>query len=146
MKHLAATIAVALTLGINAPAWADPTITITQPGNAKAAATAPLTYVVTNGSHDTIMLSTSGGCGSYQMPMKPAAHLSASCRATDGKSTIAATSYPAKQMLCAAHIDRESGINQTTFDSPAQGCRGVQSLNHIEIVVAPLPKLSSVRR
>jgi hypothetical protein len=136
MKHLAAAIAVALIVGISAPASAQPTITITQPGNAKSAATAPLTYLVTNSSRSSIMLSTSGGCGAFQRPMKPAARLAATCAVTDGKSTIAATTYPAKKMLCAAHITRQGGINYTTFDA-STGCRANQSLNHIEIVVTP---------
>jgi hypothetical protein len=135
MKHLNAAVA-ALIIGISVPASAEPTITITQPGNAKAAATTPLTYGVTNSSRGLIMLSTSGGCGSYQRPMKPAVHLVASCAVTDGKSTIAALTYPAKQMLCAAHISRQGGINYTTFDDTT-ACHAQQGLNHIEIVVAP---------
>ena len=137
MKNLAAAVAALLIIGISMPASADPTISITQPGNARAAAIAPLTYAVINSSHGSIMLSTSGGCGSNQRPIKPGTRFSASCPATDGKSTIAATTYPAKHMLCAAHINRQGGINYTTFD-PTTTCREQQSLNHIEIVVAPL--------
>ena len=136
MKHLTAAVAAALIIGFSATASAQPTITITQPGNAKAAAAAPLTYAIINSSRSSIMLSTSGGCGSYQQPMKPSAHLSASCDAADGKSTIAATTYPAKQMLCAAHITRQGGINYTTF-AGGTTCREQESLNHIQIVVAP---------
>jgi hypothetical protein len=135
LKHVAAAIT-ALIIGMSAPAAADPTITITQPANAKAAAAAPLTYAVINSSRSSIMLSTSGGCGFYQMPIKSAARLAASCKAADGKSTIAATTYPAKQMICAAHINRQGGINYTTFDTTPK-CHAQQSLNHIEIVVAP---------
>ena len=135
MKQLAVAMTAALIAGLSVPAGADPAVTITLPANAKAAATAPLTYVVTNRSRNAIMLSTSGGCGSYQMPMKPGAHLAASCKVTDAKSTIAATTYPAKQMLCAAHINRLNGINQTTFD-PTSACTAQQGLNHIEIVVS----------
>jgi hypothetical protein len=137
MKQRTAAIAVALIIGISAPASSEPTISITQPGNTKAAAATPLTYAVINSSHVSIMLSTSGGCGSYQRPMKPAAHLFASCSASDGKSTIAAMTYPAKQTLCAARINRQNGTNYTTFDA-TPACRGVQTLNHIEIVVSPL--------
>jgi hypothetical protein len=136
MKNLAVAVAVLLIAGISAPALADPTISITQPGNTKAAASAPLTYAIVNSSRSSVMLSTSGGCGSNQRPMKSAARLSLSCTATDGKSTIAVTTYPAKQMLCAAHITRQGGINYTTFDTTA-ACREQQSLNHIEIVVVP---------
>ena len=125
-----------LIAGISVPASSDPTISITQPGNARAAALAPLTYAVINSSHSAIMLSTSGGCGSYQRPIKPAARFSASCTAADGKSTLAATTYPAKQMLCASHITRQGGINYTTFDAKSR-CRERQSLNHIDIVVTP---------
>jgi hypothetical protein len=145
MKHLTAAIAVALIMGISAPASPEPTISITQPGNAKAAAAAPLTYAVINSSRGSIMLSTSGGCGSYQRPMKPAVRLVASCAVTDGKSTIAAMTYPAKQMLCAAHINRQGGINYTTFEDTTN-CREHLSLNHIEIVVAPLTILRAPRR
>jgi hypothetical protein len=134
MKHVTAVIAAALIIGMSVPASPEPTISITQPGNAKAAASAPLTYAVINSSHGSIMLSTSGGCGSYQRPMKPAVRLNASCAATDGKSTIAAMTYPAKHMICATHINRQGGINYTTF-SGTTACRGRQSLNHIEIVV-----------
>jgi hypothetical protein len=136
MKHLTALIVVALIIGISAPASSDPTISITQPGNTKAAATTPLTYAVINSSRGSIMLSTSGGCGAHQRPMKPAARVSGSCAAVDGKSTIAATTYPAKKMLCATHIDREGGTNYTTF-AGASACRQAQSLNHIDIVIAP---------
>ncbi len=136
MKNLVAAVAGMLVIGISMPASSDPTVTITQPGNAKAAADAPLTYAVINASRSSIMLSTSGGCGSAQRPMKPAARISASCAKTDEKSTIAATTYPAKRMLCAAHITRQGGINYTTFDATPT-CREQQSLNHIEIVVAP---------
>jgi hypothetical protein len=90
MKHLTAAVAAALIIGMSVPASSEPTITITQPGNAKAAAAAPLTYAVTNSSRGSIRLSTSGGCGSYQRQMKPAVRLVASCAVTDGKSTIAA--------------------------------------------------------
>lgn len=127
------------------PASSEPTITITQPGNAKAAAAALLTYAVTNSSRGSITLSTSGGCGSYQRQMKPAVRLVASCAVTDGKSTIAAMTYPAKQMICAAHINRQGGINYTTFDD-ATACHAQQSLNHIEIVVAPLTILRAPHR
>lgn len=82
------------------------------------------------------MLSTSGGCGSYQRPMKPAARLFASCAVTDGASTIASLTYPAKQKLCVAHINRQHGIDYTAFEG-TNACREQQSLNHIEIVVAP---------
>jgi hypothetical protein len=138
MKNLAAAVAVLLVIGISTPASPDPTISITQPGNAKAAANTPLTYVVINSSHAKILLSTSGECGSRQRVMKPAARISAGCAVTDGKSTIAAATYPAKKMLCAAHITRQGGINYTTFDATGT-CREQQSLNHIEIVVAPRP-------
>jgi hypothetical protein len=140
MKHLVAAIALVLTAGLAVPALADPTVSISQPGTSRAAATTPLTYAVINSSHGAIMLSTSGGCGSYQRPMKPAGHLYASCAPTDGKSTIAATTYPAKHTICAAHIDRRAGINYITLDS-AIACREQESLNHIEIVVAPLTVL-----
>jgi len=145
MKHLAAAIAVALIIGISAPASPDPTITITQPGTGKAAAATPLTYALINSSRATIMLSTSGGCGSYQRPMKPAARLYASCAATDRKSTIAAMTYPAKQMICAAHLNRQSGINSTTFEG-STACHERESLNHIEIVVVPLTTLRPPHR
>jgi len=135
MKHLAAAIALALIVNFPVSGSADPTVTITQPGNGKAAAAAPLAYAVINSSSGSIMLSTSGLCGSYQRPMKPAARLYASCAVTDGKSTIAATSYPAKKMLCAAHIDRLHGINSVMFDGSAT-CHARASLNHIEIVVS----------
>jgi hypothetical protein len=142
MKTLAAAMAAMLVVGIGLPASSDPTISITQPGNTKAAAATPLTYAVTNASHAAIMLSTSGGCGTYQRPMKPAARFAASCAVADGKSTIAVTTYPAKQMLCAAHITRQGGINYTTFDATAT-CRERQSLNRIEIMVAPAPMHST---
>ncbi len=145
MERFAAAAAVVLILGTGMPASSQPTITITQPGNARDAAAAPLTYAVINSSRSSIMLSTSGRCGSYQRPMKPAARLSASCAVTDGKSTIAATTYPGKQLLCAAHIDRQSGINYTTFDG-ATACHELESLNHIEIVVAPLTTLRAPHR
>jgi hypothetical protein len=77
--------------------------------------------------------------------MKPAVRLVASCAVTDGKSTIAAMTYPAKQMLCAAHINRQGGINYTTFEDTTN-CREHLSLNHIEIVVAPLTILRAPRR
>jgi hypothetical protein len=144
MKHLTAAIAAALIIGTGVPASSDPTISITQPGNAKSAAVAPLTYVVINANSGSIMLSTSGGCGSHQRPMKPAARLSSSCAATDEKSTIALMTYPAKQLLCATHINRQGGINYTTFDDAGGACRVSQSLNHIEIAVVPV--LRSPRR
>ena len=72
MKHPIAAIAATLIIGISVPASSEPTISITQPGNGKAAAAAPLTYAMINSSHGSIMLVTSGGCGSYQRPMKPA--------------------------------------------------------------------------
>jgi hypothetical protein len=145
MKHLAAAITVGLIIGTSAPALPQPTVTITQPANAKAAADAPLTYVMTNTSRGTIMLSTSGSCGSYQRPMKPAARLAANCAVADGKSTIAATTYPAKQMICAVHINRQGGINYITVD-PTTACHQRESLNHIEIVVAPLTILRAPKR
>jgi hypothetical protein len=92
-----------------------------------------------------IVLSTSGGCGSYQRQMKPTVHLVASCAVTDGKSTIAALTFPAKQMICAAHINRQGGINNIMFDDTT-ACRAQQSLNHIEIVVAPLTILRAPHR
>jgi hypothetical protein len=137
MKNLAVATAIFLVAGIGVPAGADPTISITQPGNTKAAATTPLTYVIVNSSRRQIMLATSGACGSLHRPMKPAARFSASCAVTDGKSTIALTNYPVKRNLCAAHITRQSGINYTTFDSSTTLCREQQSLNHIEIVFSP---------
>jgi hypothetical protein len=136
MKHLTAVIVAALIIGIGAPASSDPSISITQPGNTKAAATSPLTYAVINSSRGSIMLSTSGGCGSHQRPIKPRARLSGSCAAIDGMSTIAATTYPAKKMLCATHINRQGGTNYTTF-AGTSACRQAQSLNHIDIVIAP---------
>ena len=136
MKHFAIACAVALIIGSGAAASAQSTISITQPGNGKAAASAPLTYGVTNSSRGSIVLSTSGGCGSYQRSMKPAARLAASCAVTDGMSTISATSYPQKQVLCVAHITRQGGINYTTFEG-ANACRESESLNHVEVVVAP---------
>ena len=122
MNSCISAVAVALVVGIGFPASAAPA----SPG--------ALTYAVINTSRRSIMLSTSGGCGSYQRPMKPAARLYASCAATDGKSTIAAMTYPAKKPICAAHISRRGGINYTTFDGTAT-CRERQSLNHIEITV-----------
>jgi hypothetical protein len=91
------------------------------------------------------MLATSGGCGTYPRPMKPAARLFASCAVTDAKSTIAAMTYPAKQLLCAAHINRQGGINYTTFEGTT-ACSEHESLNHIEIVVAPLTILRTPHR
>jgi hypothetical protein len=135
MKHLTAAIAAALLLASGVPASAQSTISITQPATGKAAAATPLAYAVTNGSRASIMLSTSGGCGSYQRPMKPAARLAATCAVADGKSTIAATTYPGKKMLCAAHITRQGGINYTTF-AGSSTCSANQSLNRIEILVS----------
>ena len=48
--------------------------------------------------------------------------------------------YPAKHTICAAYINRQGGINYTTFEG-ATACRERESLNHIEIVVAPLTTL-----
>jgi hypothetical protein len=137
MKHLTAVIVAALVAGVSAPASSDPAISITQPGNTKAAATTPLTYAVINSSRASVMLSTSGGCGVHQLPIKRAARLGGNCVAVDGKSTIAVTTYPAKKMLCATHIDREGGTNYTTFAGGTGACRQSQSLNHIDIVIAP---------
>jgi hypothetical protein len=136
MKHLILVIAAALIVGMSVPASPEPTISITQPANAQSAAAAPLTYTVINSSRGPIMLSINGGCGSYQRPLKPSARFGASCAATDGKSTIAMMTYPAKQMLCANHVNRQNGINFTTFEGTT-ACHVRQSLNHIEIVVAP---------
>jgi hypothetical protein len=134
LKHPIA-VSAALIIGMSVPASADPAATIIQPPNTKAAATAPLTYGVINASRLSIMLSTSGGCGFFQRPMKPAAHLYASCAVADGNSTIAATTYPAMQQICAAHVTRQNGINAITFEGSTT-CRELQSLNHIEITVA----------
>jgi hypothetical protein len=145
MKLLTAAIAAALIAGIGGPALADPTISITQTGNTKAAAAAPLTFVTINSSRGSIVLTASGGCGASARQMKPAARIIGSCPATDGKSTIAAMTYPAKQVLCVAHINRQAGINYTTFESTTN-CRERESLNHIEIVVAPLGILRAPHR
>lgn len=99
------------------------------------AAEAPvMTYAVIDSGKVPIMLSTSGTCGVYQRPMKAAQKLYASCNASDGKATIAATSYPAKKLLCAAHITRQGGIDYVTFTgTPA--CHTSESLHHIDLVV-----------
>ena len=121
MKHIAGVFA-AVVLAAGAPALAAP---------------APvMTYAVIDAGKAPIMLSTTGGCGGYLRPMKAAAKLYASCSANDGKSTIAAMSYPAKKMLCALHVTRHGGIDYMTF-SGSPTCRSRESLHHIDIVVTP---------
>jgi hypothetical protein len=125
MKHAA--LVAALVLAGASPALAAP---------------APvMTYAVIDAGKAPIMLSTTGGCGVYQRPMKAAQQLHATCSANDGKSTIAATSYPAKKMLCAAHITRQGGIDYMTFTGSTL-CHASETLHHIDIVITSPPPIA----